>query len=68
MNNYEHRVSELKEEGMTAAEARRIALSEQRVLKHAQADEARKNARQQQANVRIGVSIAKGIASLFKGR
>lgn len=66
--NYEHRVAALKEEGMTAAEARRIALAEQRVLRHAEADEARKNARRAQANVRIGVSIAKGLASLFKGR
>lgn len=68
MIDYEQRVAILKDEGMTAAEARRIALSEQRVMKHAQADEARKNTRQKQANIRIGVSIAKGIAGLFKGR
>ena len=66
--SYEQRVAALKEEGMTAAEARRIALAEQRVLKHAEAEEGRKNARRNQANVRIGVSIAKGIAGLFKGR
>ena len=66
--SYEQRVAALKEEGMTAAEARRIALAEQHILKHAEADEDRKNARRTQANVRIGVSIAKGLAGLFRGR
>lgn len=66
--DYEQRVAALKSEGMTAAEARRIALAEQRVLKQGAADEARKDARRKQANVRIGVSIAKGLAGLFKGR
>lgn len=66
MHEYEERVAQLKSEGMTAAEARRIALSEVRVLKHSAAEETRKDARRAQANTRIAISIIRGIFRIFK--
>lgn len=71
--NYEDRVQELRNEGIPAAEARRLALQEIRVLKNSQAEEVRRDtrinqakSRQTQANVRIGFSAFRIIMRLFK--
>ena len=57
--NYENRVQELKDEGIPAGEARRLALQEQRMFRITRAEEDRRDARLAQSKVRMWLSIFK---------
>lgn len=55
---YEARVAQLKKEGLTAVEARKMALAEQRVLKQAEAAQNRQAVKQQRVLDQMAVNEA----------